>query len=157
MTPVFFFNTMMFTMLLASLTLSEWFKVNKLSLNVSQSNFMIFSPLQCNVDTIDIFIDGGKINAVANAKFLGIYLSYHTHYLWSNICKIIGILCKIRYLCHPVLLNHYMIHLSTPNCPTVILSFPSYLDRLHIYSKRKLFDQLRTLIISLKAKPGSHI
>jgi len=84
--------------------ISNWFKMNKLSLNVKKTNFMIFknkhSPKK--VIEINIFIDNNKIEKVTTTKFLGVLiddnLSWKSH--TSHICKIIskynGIIRKVR-------------------------------------------------------------
>jgi len=67
------------------LTLNDWFRANKLSLNITKTNFMIFSPKSVNkhptITTINL---GNQVILRVNcAKFLGIYiddeLQWDTH------------------------------------------------------------------------------
>ena len=54
--------------------LEDWFRANKLSLNVSKTNFMIFPYTKHNTyeDNKQINISGQLINRVSYTKFLGI-------------------------------------------------------------------------------------
>jgi len=56
--------------------LSNWFKANKLSLNIKKTNFILFIPPQQRLltTTIDVRIDGVVIERVHKCKFLGINL-----------------------------------------------------------------------------------
>ena len=53
--------------------LNKWFKVNKLSLNVSKTNFMIFAGRKKCIDA-KIYIDNFGIELVHTTKFLGIII-----------------------------------------------------------------------------------
>ena len=57
--------------------LSEWFKSNRLSLNIKKTNYIIFSPKskcrQQQVNSFTIHIDGETIERVEHARFLGVY------------------------------------------------------------------------------------
>lgn len=58
-------------------TLSDWFKANKLSLNTSKTNYVIFqksNSLKTNSNEVNITIDGKQIDRVKSPKFLGVYL-----------------------------------------------------------------------------------
>ena len=56
-------------------TLSDWFAANKLSLNISKTNFVVFEKSKqsaCDIDTLTL---GNKtINKINCTKFLGIYI-----------------------------------------------------------------------------------
>jgi len=71
--------------------LSNWFKVNKLSLNISKTNFMIFT----NSDTFksmcrkrNVIIDGITKGRVEKCKFLGVIIddrmSWKPQYPFNN-------------------------------------------------------------------------
>ena len=53
---------------------SKWLKVNKLSLNIKKTHFMIFSNKSDVCGQIDIRIDGEPIQAVGKTKFLGVII-----------------------------------------------------------------------------------
>ena len=89
----------------------EWLQTNRLSLNVSKTNFMIFSP-GSKVCTRDFVIKFGKeaIERVHYSKFLGIILDdklswqQHTAYLAKKVAKSVGVISKLRkYLKSPSL------------------------------------------------------
>ena len=76
-------------------TLTDWFRANKLSLNVSKTNFMIFSSKSQTNNTNDIkmTILNEKINRVSFTKFLGIIidekLNWH-HHIDNIVSKVAG-------------------------------------------------------------------
>lgn len=53
---------------------SLWFKIDKLSLKISKTNFMIFHPPQRKIGSVDIFLDGNKVALVNKVKFLDIHI-----------------------------------------------------------------------------------
>jgi hypothetical protein len=75
--------------------LAEWFKVNKLSLNISKTHHVLFSKTK-NVksDTYVLKLDNTIINRVKCVKFLGLLidenLNWHEHIdiknIWWTIC-----------------------------------------------------------------------
>ena len=52
--------------------ISTWFKVNKLSLNVYKSQFMIFYKSVINFNPPEIIIDNVALNLIDKFNFLGI-------------------------------------------------------------------------------------
>src|SRR5678815_1497408 len=54
----------------------DWFKANKLSLNLSKTNFILFrsNKKQIPPTTRDITIDGITIPQVTTSKFLGVHI-----------------------------------------------------------------------------------
>ena len=67
--------------------LSQWLKVNKPSLNLKKTQYMIFSRRKSKDETINIKIDDQSISETKSSKFLGVYidnsLNWKTHI--SNI------------------------------------------------------------------------
>ena len=53
--------------------IDRWFKVNKLSLNVSKTNYMVFTNRRKNVKC-PLKINGTEIEKVTISKFLGVYI-----------------------------------------------------------------------------------
>lgn len=93
---------------------SEWLKLNKLSLNIAKTKAMLFHTYQRQVEIPDIFIDRNRIEFVNEFKFLGIVidknLSFkpHINFVSKKISKSIGILAKLKHtLPAGVLLNIY--------------------------------------------------
>ena len=84
--------------------ISEWLKINKLSLNVDKTKFMLFHMPKKNIQTPIIIIDNIVIECVDSFNFLGIYLEKymnwkrHTDYIASKISKSIGILNRLKHI-----------------------------------------------------------
>ena len=59
------------------LNLSNWFKANKLSLNIQKSNYVIFKTRQQKGDEfiLNIEMNGFKMNQVKEVNFLGVILN----------------------------------------------------------------------------------
>ena len=83
--------------------ISNWFKFNKLSLNVAKTIYMIFKNKYSPTASIDvnILIDNNQLSQVKTTKFLGVLiddnLSWKTHAI--HVCNIIskynGIIRKV--------------------------------------------------------------
>jgi hypothetical protein len=94
---------------------SLWLKANRLSLNISKSNFMIFSPNKNTpLDDFTLVIDNQPINRISNTKFLGVIIDdnlkwdAHILHIKNKISKVIGIMFKVRHkLDKPHLLSIY--------------------------------------------------
>ena len=92
--------------------LSQWFCANKLSLNVSKSNFILFGnrTQRCYDSIFKIVIDGNSLERVSNTKFLGVYIDenlnwkHHTQQISLKIAKNIGVINRIKNLLPPELL-----------------------------------------------------
>lgn len=83
--------------------LSIWFKINKLSLNVGKTNYMIFDN-KVNDNDYNICIDGVRVNRVRVTKFLGVQvdekLDWHDQInaVCRNVSKNISILYKVKHI-----------------------------------------------------------
>ena len=81
--------------------LSLWFKINKLSLNVKKSNYMLFMKNNCKLNT-DLYIDDTKLEKVNVTKFLGVYVDEYLtwnaqiQHVCRNISKNVSILYKAK-------------------------------------------------------------
>ena len=73
--------------------ISEWLKVNKLSLNIDKTQFMMFSRRKITPPKIDIKIDNQSVMETDLSKFLGVYidkkLTWKTHisYIAGKIAR----------------------------------------------------------------------
>ena len=84
---------------------SEWLIANKLTLNVSESNFVIFHPPQKKVHTnITLYINDEKLEQKQFTKYLGVLIDkhlawkQHIHYVNLKISRAVGLLAKLRHL-----------------------------------------------------------
>jgi hypothetical protein len=94
--------------------LSNWLKSNRLSLNISKTHSMLFSPKKNPTACPNIKIDGVTLDTVAKTKFLGVILDNklawkdHALYTAQKMSKSIGILSLARkYLNRKTLLQLY--------------------------------------------------
>ena len=86
--------------------ISEWFKVNKLSLNLTKTNYILFRSHRKPTPQIigKIFIDTTEIPQVSTVKFLGLHVDQyftwknHIEIIASKIAKNIGVISRISYL-----------------------------------------------------------
>jgi hypothetical protein len=84
--------------------ISKWFKLNKLSLNIKKTNYILFCSSNKKIDNkgLDIFIDNTKIEQVTKSKFLGVIITdnlkwnEHIKTISCKISKNIGVIFKIR-------------------------------------------------------------
>ena len=89
------------------INLSNWFKSNRLSLNIKKTKFQVFvsnkKKKKTNTEGIQVRIDNINIDRVESIKFLGIIIdsnlnwNKHIDYICQKISKNIGI---IRYVSH---------------------------------------------------------
>jgi len=86
----------------------SWFKCNKLSLNISKTNFILFNsnkklPILRNTPLCLIKINGQVIKSVYSTKFLGVLIDdslgfkCHIDYLVNKLSKYVGLFYKIRH------------------------------------------------------------
>ena len=80
----------------------DWLCINRLSLNIDKTNFMIFTLKIKISNDISVKLNGKAVNRVGSVKFLGVVIDYnlswqpHLQYLKNKISKGLGILCKGR-------------------------------------------------------------
>ena len=126
--------------------ISLWFKVNKLSLNASKTNFIIFHPHQQKVPYIDIYIDNNKIESVKETKFLGIIIDKNVNFkshiqkVATTISRNLGIIYRLKsHFPQQILLLLYntMILPHVNYCAIVWASAShSFINRILILQKR---------------------
>ena len=86
-----------------------WLEVNRLSLNIKKTHFMIFATGNHSIHKYneiyqDIKINNIPIDRVHSTKFLAVYIdsklnwSEHIKYIRGKLSKSIGIICKARTL-----------------------------------------------------------
>ena len=81
----------------------EWLNVNKLSLNLKKTHYMIFRKRRANIDVKNkLIINGTDISLVKKTKFLGVYIDQnllfrdHILYVKGKISRSLGILYKCQ-------------------------------------------------------------
>ena len=81
-----------------------WLKVNKLSLNIKKTHFMLFTSNRKAKPDISISIEGYPIDEVSYTKFLGVYIDNrlnwkkHISVISGKVSRAIGIVVRARKL-----------------------------------------------------------
>ena len=87
--------------------INDWLKINKLSLNINKTKFMIFHNSRQQITIPNISIDDVLIEYVHNFNFLGLHFNEHmswkTHinHISNMISRSIGALNKLKYILPP--------------------------------------------------------
>ena len=78
--------------------LNLWCLANKLTINLSKTNYTVFSPKKMvNSDTITLCVDNVQIKYTACCKYLGIFIDFnldwqeHINYTYKKLLKFCGI------------------------------------------------------------------
>ena len=111
--------------------ISEWLKVNKLSLNTKKTKEMIFHMPQKQVTTPKLEIDGTCIECVNGFNYLGITIDKHLNWqdhinsIANKISKYIGILNKLKKYVLPktLLLMYNSFILGSSNYGILVWSY----------------------------------
>ncbi len=86
------------------INIKDWLKLNKLSLNIKKTKYIIFHTHKKKVPHIELKIDGIIIEKVSNFNFHGLtineYLNWKSHIdkISNKISRNIGIINKLK--CH---------------------------------------------------------
>ena len=133
----------------------KWLTVNKLTLNIKKTNYVIFRPHQKKLNynvTLKIFDNSASQFAVIECKehikYLGLIMDchlswkYHINHISSKISKSVGIIAKLRHFVpYHTLLNIYR-SLIAPYINYGILAWgqaaQTYLDKILILQKKAL-------------------
>ena len=125
----------------------NWIKANKLSLNLSKTNYMLFSNTINNLPG-PITINNTDINKVQSMKFLGVHidckLSWKNHI--NQMCKVIsrniGVINRLKWTLPPKILLSLYSTLVLPHLTYGILAWgnsPQYLmDRVLLLQKKAM-------------------
>ena len=157
----------------------NWFKINKLCLNIKKTNFMIFCAKNKNYnkDEIQLKVDSIIVEQVDQTKFLGVYIdsrlswSSHISHVASKISKNIGIITRARKVLNKKTLTTlyytfiypYLNYCSTvwgsapPTKLSKLLSLQKRIVRIisgkpKLSPSRELFTTLRILPVDLLNK-----
>ena len=94
--------------------LHEWLCINRLSLNISKTNFVIFHPINKPKIPVTVLINKQAINEEQYVKYLGILIDskltfkFHIDELNKKISRAIGVLYKLRpHVTQKILSNVY--------------------------------------------------
>ena len=127
--------------------LNHWLNVNRLSLNISKTNFVIFHPFNKPIkELITIKINKKAISEEKYVKYLGVLidssLSWKPHIdnLTKKVSRAIGIMYKIRYYVNRKLLMNLYYSLIYPHLLYAIQvwgsSFKININKLTVLQKK---------------------
>ena len=128
-----------------------WFQVNKLSLNTSKTNFMIFTNRSCD-DTYSVCMNGLNLSRVFVTKFLGVHMdskldwNYHIGIVRNKVAKNVSVMNRVKHvLTSSALYSLYIIDLNSlvfmykafhNLLPTNLLSYFKKVNDSHNYNIR---------------------
>ena len=126
--------------------ISEWLKVNKLSLNIKKTHFIVFTNKNASKPILNISIDEHKIDETDHTKFLGVVIDSkltwknHISYITGKIAKGIGVITKARILLDKntlITLYYTFIYPYLCYCNHVWgNTYITYLDKLYLMQKK---------------------
>ena len=127
--------------------LNHWLNVNRLSLNISKTNFVIFHPYNKPVrESITIKVNKKAISEVKYVKYLGILIDsnlswkYHINNLVKKISRAIGVMYRVRpFVTKNIMMNLYY-SLIYPHLLYAIQiwgsTFENYINKIVVLQKK---------------------
>jgi hypothetical protein len=82
----------------------DWFKLNKLSLNISKTKYMLFHSTQRNIPNLNIELNMNVLEKLEHFNFLGLEIDSHLNWntqvkkISGKVLNLIGILSRFKYL-----------------------------------------------------------
>ena len=125
-------------------TISNWFKLNKLSLNENKTKAMVFCSKQNRSIQIDLSIGGTQIEFVEEFKYLGIILDRHLTWkphldqVSKKVAKANGVICRLKNVLPSHILKTIYSSLILPYLTYGIIVWGSVSDRLFKLQKRSV-------------------
>jgi hypothetical protein len=130
---------------------NDWFKANRLTLNVDKTKAIIFKPNKISttdIQNVDIVINSCKIDIVDEFKLLGVILDHkltwssHIQYISTKLSKTIGILHRVKNILNKqsLLSIYYALFHSYINYCILIWgkTFKYNLNKINILHKRAI-------------------
>ena len=126
--------------------IQEWLNINKLTLNVSKTKFMLFHHSQRAIDNLipKILINDEQIECVSEFNFLG--LTIDEHLTWkphiqkvsNKIARTLGVMCRLKNFLPGHILRMLYNSLVLPHLQYSILTWGFKASRLKKLQKRAL-------------------
>ena len=128
--------------------IQEWLNINKLSLNVKKTKFMIFHHHQRNINNIipTLKINSETIENVCEFNFLGLTIDEHLNWkphiqkISNKIARTLGIMCRLKNFLPTHILRVLYNSLILPHLQYSILAWGFKMGRL---------DQLQTRAVRI--------
>ena len=132
--------------------ISEWLCCNKLSLNVSKTHYMVFSPRSKTISNLDVRINNTAIERVYDTKFLGVQIDAqlswkkNIEYTCNKLSKSVGIILKAKKKLHKAALVTLYYSFAYPYLIYCNLvwgnTYSTNLEKLNILQKKNLWEWL---------------
>jgi hypothetical protein len=128
--------------------INEWIQLNKLSVNISKTSYMVMSPSsrKCNLIDCKVQLGGQYIDRVNHTTFLGVIIedtltwNLHVNNICNKVSKSMGILYRARQVLYGQTLLTLYNALIKPHfmyCITVWgNTCKTYLHKLHLMQKK---------------------
>ena len=126
--------------------INKWIQVNKLSLNLDKTNFMIFKGRKNIASIPKIIMNDVEISCIEKSKFLGVIIDdkltwiHHIDHICKKISKSIGIMYKLqRFLDTRSMINMYycFVYPYLQYCNEVWgNAYSTHLNRIKLLQKR---------------------
>lgn len=141
-------------------SLSDWFRANKLSLNVSKSNFMLFTNKKNSTGNNNLIKIGGiTIEQTTTVKFLGMYMDENLKwYEHTRICKskIASSIYAINKVKHMVPKSYIRTLYFTMIYPHLSYGIPLWGSTYNVHKKQLFIMQKRCIRIMAGANSRDH-
>ena len=123
-----------------------WLEINKLSLNVKKTKFMIFHYHQRDISKYipDLKINGQSIERVTEFNFLGLTIDQHVNWnahiqkVSSKISRSLGVMCRLKKFLPPHILRLLYNSLILPHLQYALLTWGFKNSRLSKLQKRAI-------------------
>ena len=118
-------------------SIREWLCCNKLSLNVSKTHYMIFTPRNKIVHDIGVKIHGVSVERVNATKFLGVIIDSKLTPCWIYLQKVIQMCwnyCQSQEKVAQVVTHHSLLFIRLP---IFYLLQPCVGKQLYVHFRKK--------------------
>ena len=122
----------------------EWLVLNKLSLNVKKTKYMVFSTNKKKIESPTIVLNNTEIERVSNFTFLGVTLDEnlswksHINIIACKLSRTTGLLNKLKHTLPPYILKTLYNSLILPHLNYGILAWGKNCDRLLKLQKKAI-------------------
>ena len=136
--------------------IQEWLNINKLSLNVKKTKFMIFHHYQRNIKNIipTLKINSETIENVNEFYFLGLTIDEHLNWkphiqkISNKIARTLGIMCRLKNFLPTHILRVLYNSLNLPHLQYSILAWGFKMGRLDCKSVQFVSSHAANIILT---------
>ena len=150
---------------------SNWLASNKLSLNVSKSNFMHFTPSKRENMVVTPILDNTPVEEKETTKYLGVFIDnelnwkQHIQYVKTKLSKALGVISKIKYFTSKKVLtnlyysfvqpyiNYNLLNWSSANVSTLQCITNCIKKAVRIIASKNKFEHTTPIFKELKILP----